>query len=213
MRIVLVRHSERDKNDEYVLGKKNVNVQLSENGYTIATQMANELKSKLKSNKFKIISSPLKRTMETAKIISQQFDMDNIECSTDIIEGMNIFDVIGLPEHSYKISNLSEESQLLLKALNVTYPETFDDVKNRSTKFIKSIIEMKKDVIIVTHGIIYNVIVQYFFPQYEFPIMLNGAIYKPENYFPSYCAYTILNIDDENKCSHEWSNNELNGML
>jgi len=92
MRIVFIRHGESEANTQKIISNTGYTHGLTENGYAQAKNLVKKLKNKYPSPS-RIISSPLKRADETAKIISKYYNseyiIDNrlIEFHTGVLEG------------------------------------------------------------------------------------------------------------------------------
>ena len=143
--LYIVRHGQTDWN---TLHKRqgHTNIPLNETGI----KEASKLKEELKDIKFDyVISSPLDRALETAKIISGKdpiIDERLIERNNGKLEGLTGDEIAKLKEQD----NYSDE---LYEA------ETISDLQKRAEDFLKDILDKypHKDILIVTHaGLIIN---------------------------------------------------------
>ena len=196
MRFVIIRHTERDTTDPH--HTKNTNMDISENGVKIAENNASELNKLFNLRNFTIISSPLKRAVKTGIIFSKILNVDT-EISIDyrLIEGQT--------KPPYMLDEFDEG----MRNVGIEYPESFDNIRKRIELLFSDIIKKENDgVILITHGIIFNFILQNFFNNYEFDLDWDKRGNHPSQYFPPYCACAVVDIDNDNK-SHAklvWSN-------
>ena len=137
--IYIVRHGKTDLNDLGIYGGR-IDSHLNEEGIMEAKRIA----SKLKDIKFDVvISSPLKRAIETARIITKEniiIDDRIIERDNGELEGKYKKDVPEIDfndpnEHRYDIENII-------------------DFRNRINSFLTDVIKkyQDKNVLIVTHA-------------------------------------------------------------
>ena len=182
MSFILVRHSKRDDNikpDKYKT--RNNDCLLSMDGFIFAKEKANELKEVLEKNKIKIskiISSPFLRTMQTAEIYQKILCPDvKIEEEPLLSEGQN----------HYVPDGINTQLTKKLKNAGISFPETLKEINDRCKKLITSIIEKKEMTLIITHGIIWNNIMETVEPKYK---------YVPEKdpwkYKPTYCDVAVF---------------------
>ena len=143
--LYIVRHGQTDWN---ILKKRqgHTNIPLNETGI----KEASKLKEELKDIKFDyVISSPLDRALETAKIISGKnpiIDERLIERNNGKLEGLTGDEINRLQEQD----NYSDELYEV---------ETICDLQKRAEDFLKDILDKypHKAILIVTHvGIIIN---------------------------------------------------------
>jgi len=189
--LIVVRHSERDQSDPNHL--KNSNVAISNNGIILAIEKAAELGKHVYYSNLKIITSPLKRTIQTATLFNQTLNITHEPFTQDyrIIEGMN------------NEPFLSDELIENMQTHDITYPESNLHIKERIKSFLTDILANNENVILFTHGIIYNYILQYFFPKYQFDEYWDVKKGNPTTYFPPYCACTAIDMTNKNIL---WSN-------
>ena len=131
--IYIVRHGQTNWNlEKRNQGRKDI--ELNEKGI----QQAKETAEKLKDKKFDIVySSPLKRAMQTAKIITNQ----------EIIEDSRIIERKLKSEYQ----NLVDFTDPNETRYNI---EPLNDFRKRIENFFKEIVNKypKKDILVVTHG-------------------------------------------------------------
>ncbi len=135
MLIYILRHGQTDYNKNGIFQGRN-NISLNEEGIKQITETSKELK-KIKFDK--IYVSPLKRTIETAKIVTEnKLEIDDriIERSFGKLEGKK-----SIPDY--------EERQ---KEFGI---ESIKDLENRVSNFLQDIINKNNEesnILIVTHG-------------------------------------------------------------
>ena len=140
--IYFVRHGESEANQRGVFTGQKEDSVLTEKGKEQARATAQEIeKENLKIDK--IISSPLKRTKETAEIIAKEigFDVSKISFDNRVIE-YNMGSLTGTPIH--KISSL-----VLISAENA---ENVDDFLSRVVECIKEHSKSQENILIVSHA-------------------------------------------------------------
>lgn len=145
MKIYILRHGQTNYNAEGRF-QGQVNTDLNENGI----KQANETKKVLENIKFDIvISSPLKRAMDTAKIVTE------VE---PIIDNRIMERSFGKLEGEYGIPNYEEK----IEEYNV---ETYESLCERVYSFLNDILTKyrdKQNILIGTHECIAQVIETYF---------------------------------------------------
>ncbi len=143
--LYIVRHGQTDWN---VLGKRQGHVDnpLNETGI----KQAKELQLLLKDISFdKVFSSPLKRAIDTAKIITNKkiiVDERLIERNNGKLEGLT----------KEQIKKIKDSGNYDDKSYGVETPE---EMQNRAERFLKEILEKypNQDILVVTHcGLIIN---------------------------------------------------------
>ncbi|WP_252236475.1 histidine phosphatase family protein [Clostridium sp. CH2] len=127
---------------------------------------AKSLRDRLKNEKIDIIyASPIKRALDTAKIISEPNNTPIVTCDElkeigfGEYEGKYIKDLPKIGENNFLEEMFSGNHEV--KGID---GETLLDVKNRTFKKLGSILEKEKDknILIVTHGMALKVIMSYF---------------------------------------------------
>ncbi|WP_315080318.1 histidine phosphatase family protein [uncultured Clostridium sp.] len=127
---------------------------------------AKSLRDRLKNEKIDIIyASPIKRALDTAKIISEPNNTPIVTCDElkeirfGEYEGKYIKDLPQMGEHNFLEEMFSGNHEV-----KGTDGETLLDVKNRTFKKLESILEKEnnKNILIVTHGMTLKVIMSYF---------------------------------------------------
>jgi broad specificity phosphatase PhoE len=131
-RIHLVRHGEVNNPDGVLYGRL-PNFPLSDLGQHMAAAAAQGLKDS-GANITRLIASPLLRTMQSAKPISEQFNLE-IESEEKIIEPTNIFE-----GHSVNLKTIARNPRFLLKLYNPYRPswgEPFILIQRRMVEAMK----------------------------------------------------------------------------
>ena len=147
MKLILIRHGETNECAQKIM-KGRLDVSLSKQGI----KQAKILGEKLKDEKIDFIySSPLKRTIETAKEVAKFHTHTQIKISKDLIDCG-----LGLMEGKTKAELGIKKGERPPKHL-VDSCEGFESIFNRIDKFIKKIKKEhnKEDlIVIVAHGCI-----------------------------------------------------------
>jgi broad specificity phosphatase PhoE len=150
MALFFIRHGETDYNKERRL-QGNLDIALNENGRQQAYEAVPEIE-KLKIDR--IISSPQKRALETARILSEEIGIERIEIDADlrersfgILEGMSFEEILEKHPHFMKV--ITEPQGVL-----VPDSETITEVETRVTAFIERIKQLthEENVLVVSHG-------------------------------------------------------------
>ena len=175
--IYLVRHGESKANiNKRFCGITDVD--LSELGRTQAYEAALKLKGLKVSN---IYSSPLKRALETAKIISEQINV-NIE-TVDCLKEVN-FGIFENMTWDEMVNDYKEETDNWIEfGFNYKFPEgeSYDDILNRIMDFLENI---EDNSVIVSHfGVIQGILLY-------FKIANSSSIW---DYRISNCDILVLN--------------------
>lgn len=179
-KLCIVRHSLRDDdaNPHLYSGSRNNNVPISDAGIVLGLNTKKKLDSICQIDL--VYTSPFKRARQTAELLVDEIDIyENALLS----EGQN-----------KKPPNFSEELYKILKDHYIEYPETIDQIENRCKKFVDNIIkDLKKgkNVLVVTHGIIYNYLLKYIFPSYEF-----DDVIKSSEYVPRCCDLSVITYNN-----------------
>lgn len=140
--IYFVRHGESEANQRGVFAGQKEDSVLSEKGREQALITAKEIENEnLRIDK--IISSPLKRTKETAEIIAKEigFHFSDITVDNRITE-YDMGSLTGTPIH--KISSIA-----LISAENA---ENVDDFRSRVVDCIKELSKIQENILIVSHA-------------------------------------------------------------
>ncbi len=149
----MVRHGQDKDNIKGILNGRRNNP-LTEIGIDQAKHVGSKIvESKIKFNK--IYSSPLKRALKTAEIISTITNSPSPVIMTDLIE--REFGIMTGKQHSDIIKLCSPnilQSQDITYFLNPEGAETFPQLVERSHQIIKKIKSENKEgnILIVTHG-------------------------------------------------------------
>lgn len=155
MTIIFIRHGESETNINNIMSNTGYIYGLTKRGITQAETLAKELKRKY-PNPMKIISSPLKRADETARIISKQFNTEYIiderliEFHPGVFEGKsgdNLKPLFELWEKWLTDEKTSSESP--------PGGESRDDVVQRLNLFLNDLLENNNEndiIFCVSHG-------------------------------------------------------------
>jgi broad specificity phosphatase PhoE len=175
--IYVVRHGETDINLNNKVNDKNISVTINKTGIKQAKQTGKYFKNrKLSKSNCIIYSSPSKRAIDTAKLISNELKMSDVKQDNRIIE----FDqglLSGLDKDSLVLQQfLSEFDKFTKKYKNdrISIELNFDEfdkhkakkykaelrsvIKKRVESFLDSLPSKPKHIIIVTHNGIMGVI-------------------------------------------------------
>ncbi|MGN0026894.1 MAG: alpha-ribazole phosphatase [Clostridium sp.] len=151
MKIFLVRHGETDWN---LKGKiqGNTDIELNETGIKQAYELSNKMLEK--NYKFsKIYSSPQKRALQTAKILSENTD---IECIVvDKLKEMNLGKWEGLAWSEVRENYPLEYKEWFVKRRYTKTPngESYEEMLERVLDSLYKIIDDNSDnIVIVTHS-------------------------------------------------------------
>lgn len=140
--IYFVRHGESEANVRGVFAGQKEDSVLTEKGKEQAETTAREIRNiNLKIDK--IVSSPLKRALETARIVAEEigFSPSDIVIDSRIIE-YDMGSLTGTPLH--KISSVA-----LVSAQNA---ENTDDFRNRVYSCVKELSELPENILLVSHA-------------------------------------------------------------
>jgi broad specificity phosphatase PhoE len=153
LKIYLARHGQNEDNANGILNGHR-DLPLTEVGITQATEIANEIKdADLKFDA--VLSSPLHRALQTAKIISDINSLTPPKIIDELIE-RDFGKMTGLKQS--RIEELCAPN--ILKTDTITYflspegAETFPDLLKRAGSLLSKITEEYKDgsILLVTHG-------------------------------------------------------------
>ena len=157
--IFLVRHGETNGNKTRFItgwGEEDLN----ETGYEQTRKLSKRLASSPISS---IYSSPLTRTLSTAKIIAEPHGIE-LQILEDLIE-VNLGDWQGLYDEEVRKKWPELREQSLIDPSDITIPngESFDQLSKRAVQAFKTILSANPDdhVIVVTHDAIIRVLVAY----------------------------------------------------
>ncbi|MFM7014121.1 MAG: histidine phosphatase family protein [Actinomycetota bacterium] len=146
-RLHLVRHGEVHNPDGILYGRL-PNFPLSELGEQMAAAAADQLRD-TGAKISRILASPLQRTMQSAKPISERYKVP-IEVENQLIEPTNIFE-----GHSVNFATLVRNPRFLLKLYNPFTPswgESFLSIEKRMFGALKKAWdESQGEVVLVSH--------------------------------------------------------------
>ena len=151
MKIFLVRHGETDWNLEGKI-QGSCDIELNETGIKQAEELSNKMLEK--NYKFsKIYSSPQKRALQTAKILSEN---TNIECIVvDKLKEMNLGKWEGLSWSEVREKYKLEYEEWFIKRRYTKTPngESYEDMLERVLESLYKIINENSDnVVVVSHS-------------------------------------------------------------
>ena len=180
-KILICRHSTRDIQP--------IDCNISQEGINIIDEKINDIK-KLILDPIYIITSPYRRTIETAQCISAHYDLN-----VPIITENQIEEVIF---HESQKECIGEPLKRFLCWDSDKPLENWNSVHERTKKYLTDIqknihIDDNKEYICVTHGGIINSMLTYIDSTYTFD--LNNT--NPHKYIPDYCEYIVIEITRE----------------
>lgn len=145
MKLIIVRHGETLENKIGQLQGQLLQGELSGDGII----QANKLSNKLKKEKIDIIySSPLKRALDTARIVGKLHPNIPIKTDKRIIErALGNFE--GMCLKKFKSLNLDIDDEKLMDKENV---EKIGEMTNRVKEFVKELKEKKREKTILICG-------------------------------------------------------------
>ena len=156
MKIIFIRHGESEANTSKIISNTGYMYGLTEQGVIQAKSLAKQLREKY-PNPTRIISSPLQRADETARIISEQFDVEYIiderlvEFHTGILEGKS--DESSWNQLYVLWNKWIKEDQTSSESL--PGGESRDDIVERLEKFLMDILQTQDDneiIFCISHG-------------------------------------------------------------
>ena len=210
--IYIVRHGETDANAKGQINDKNNNTPLNENGKKQASKTGKYFKKyRCKSNDKSscvIYSSPSTRAVETSDIIAKQLKIKNIiydECINEADYGLlsgtspgdKIFEEDAKMWKSFNkkykdpielVLCLDKQIEIAKKKFNI---ETITERKDRVISFFNSLSKSKKNIIIVTHSNIIQIMISVLFNLQSYGI--SGDISNGKN-----CTIMCVTRDSDN---------------
>jgi len=181
MKIIAMRHGETDINASGLLQGQRTDAPLNEKGKEQARQAAVKLPCDIDI----IMSSPLIRATQTARIINERFEKEVMAVDNRLIE-RDFGEFEGLPMDDFYVDiedspfenftiyadeSLSKKMEIDINALrrysdNIPTPggETMHDVVNRVFSFLDNVIQKYsgKNILLCTHGHVIRPIIWYF---------------------------------------------------
>lgn len=150
--IYLLRHGETVWNTEQRLQGQS-DSPLTQKGQKQATKNGEKLRSLIQGNEIRVISSPLGRTLDTAKIVACKIGInpESIEVDERLME-LSYGDWEGMTKADIQCNDLSRYKKRINDRWNVPAPggESYHDVARRLDSWLK---ELKDETIIaVSHG-------------------------------------------------------------
>ncbi len=141
--IYFVRHGESEANARGIFAGQRENSPLTEEGREQARLTAQRLKTRTKAHIDKIVSSPLKRAQETAKIIAEEIGFDPMMITTDDrVTEYDMGDLSGTPTR--RITSLE-----LIAAKGAEDVETFLE---RTRGCMQELSRSPENILVVSHA-------------------------------------------------------------
>ncbi|MFT8314332.1 MAG: histidine phosphatase family protein [Clostridium sp.] len=160
MNIVFIRHGSTELNHKHVYAGV-IDSEISQKGI----EEIKSIKKHLQKIKFReVYSSPLKRAVQTTKLLAENYKIDSrlSEMNFGIFEGLN---------YSQIESKYANESKAWAQdVLNYSIPkgESLAEVFNRTKVFIGEVGSKKGDILVVTHGGVIACALSLVFNQYDY---------------------------------------------
>lgn len=189
MYIYIVRHGQTDWNKKTKLQGRS-DISLNEEGKKVAAQTGKGL-SNIKFDR--IISSPLKRAIQTAELIRGNRAI-NIEIDDRIIEmGFGSFE--GLEFDKSRLHNYGELNNFFNHPHLYVPPEgaeTINELRVRTASFMKELIEKVSadNILVVTHGAAISGLLAYI-NNLDDEHLWGGGVQQN-------CAVTVLKVENKN---------------
>lgn len=181
--LVITRHSHRDDTDnpEKYTGTRNNDCPISDRGVGYAIEQAGAVSQFLKDRDATIETiyhSPFLRTRQTAEIYSHQLGGTR-QMVAELAEGQDHF------KPCY-----GEELMKMLEEAKIEYPESDESLYGRCRRMIDRFITDGVNTVMITHGIIVNILLQTVVPEHRFDRSLTAG-----EYIPRCCDNIILSYD------------------
>ncbi len=186
MKIIFVRHG---KDDERYRGGWS-NLDLTVQGIAEVNKLAEYfMKNKFNYNISHIVSSDLQRALTTSKILSKTLDLPVV--TEENLREINNGDLAGMSNE--QAETLYPAMYFKSLGMDENYPngesprEFYNRIKIWFERFLLNCKESDKNVLVVTHGGVINIIYH----------IVNGIEWsnKSKNFAVSNCSVHILNID------------------
>ena len=160
MNIVFVRHGRTELNDKHVYAGT-IDSEISQNGI----EEIKSIKKPLQKIKFyEVYSSPLKRAVQTAKLLAENYKIDTrlSEMNFGIFEGLSYSEI----ESKY----VDESKAWAEDVLNYSIPkgESLIKVFNRTKAFIEEVSSKNDNILVITHGGVIRSALSLVFKQYDY---------------------------------------------
>lgn len=175
-KIWLVRHSIREDSLTNNVASES-DCSITAEGVNLAESIAKQLSSKQIKN---IYSSPYKRAIQTAYVMSCQLNLKNI-----IITPLASEVITSFSKETGTVS-LPPAMEYYFKANNITFPEKMENIQNRCKELLDDL-KNKEDALIITHGGFINETIRLLYPKYIYEQTNIPALYKP-----AYCDYVCF---------------------
>lgn len=201
MKLILIRHSIRQD-------IKGTDCSISDDGIKLIDERANDILQYIEPSsiphqgvKIALLSSPFKRTIETAMCLATHFK--------DYLPDIVIEPLLHETLFNNRMTRYIHESVIRYsrgnseKLLDKNRYETWNDIRLRCIKFLYKIVEgeLGTTVVAVTHGGIINMILTIVDPKYKFDIYESD----PTKYVPKYFDYVVLKYENS-KWNIEYKN-------
>lgn len=151
-KIYLLRHGETVWNTEQRL-QGQLDSPLTQKGLRQAAKNGEKLRSLIHGDEIRVISSPLGRTLETAKIIASEIGIDPEEIETDErLKELSYGEWEGLTKADIERIDLNRYKNRINDRWNVAAPggESYKDVAKRLDSWLKE--QKYGTTIVVSHG-------------------------------------------------------------
>ncbi|VVB75401.1 2,3-bisphosphoglycerate-dependent phosphoglycerate mutase [uncultured archaeon] len=153
MQLIITRHGHTPWNDFLLMQGRSDN-NLSKKG----EEQARKLAKRLSKEKIDIIySSPLKRALNTAKIIKKLLpgaeliiENDLVEMNFGVVDGMSREEILAHKEHGPMWRKRERERYTFV----IPKGESWEQVHVRTKKFLKRIIQANRDALVISHGVV-----------------------------------------------------------
>jgi len=150
--IYLLRHGETVWNTEQRL-QGQLDSPLTQKGLRQAAKNGEKLRSLIQGNEIRVVSSPLGRTLETAKIVASEIGVDPEGIETDErLKELSYGEWEGMTKTDIERNDLSRYKNRINDRWNVPAPggESYKDVAERLDSWLKE----QKDgtTIVISHG-------------------------------------------------------------
>mgnify|MGYP003386034046 CR=1 FL=1 len=192
-KLIITRHSLRydDAAPELFGSNRNINVVLSNEGVDLCEKKGTELAMLVKDLDV-IYVSPFVRVKQTGELLLKSY----YENTYPFVEEnhVEIKEMVLLAEGQNKFPPKFEADLIVkLETNGMGYPESSQNIAKRCKEVVdnikKQMHEKPQNIMLVTHGIIYNHLLKYIYPNYRYNDTTNSG-----NYIPSCLDLTVLEL-------------------
>ena len=179
--LIFLRHGKTDKNLQNMF-QGHIDPPLNEEGMEEIRRSAELLRRSIPGiERFSVMSSPLKRAIETAEIISEELGIQFLG-PTELLKEMNfgIFEGLTREEMLEKYGDIYEQFQKDKMTFRIPGGESFTDVLNRALEFVEK--HGSKNIIAVTHGTYMKILYSHF---------LGEKVPPMDRFFHNGCFFTL----------------------